>query len=160
MVKILFWLSLSVVGWLFLNEGHFSARPVPPLHLTGQESVVLYATTWCGYCAKARRFFAENHIPYQELDVENSDEGRKAYQRLGGGGVPIIVINGSQVIRGFDPEAIAEALAAGAAKLRGGRSASVRCPTPFPAEALARVFEAGGCPHSLAPKVLVESAAL
>lgn len=71
---------------------------------------MLYATEWCGYCAKARQFFAENHIPYQELDVEKSELGQREYQKLGGGGVPIIVINETKVIRGFDPETIIEAL--------------------------------------------------
>ena len=82
----------------------------PSLGAGGTEDVVLYATTWCGYCAKTRRFFAKMHIAYKELDVENSEQGRIGYQRLGAGGVPIIVVNGSTVIRGYDPVAINEAL--------------------------------------------------
>ncbi len=82
----------------------------PSAAVSGTVHVVLYATQWCGYCAKARKYFAKNQIRYQELDVETSEQGRIAYQKMGGGGVPIIVVNGSTVIRGFDPEAIEEAL--------------------------------------------------
>ncbi len=82
----------------------------PAANATGLENVVLYATQWCGYCAKTRKFFAKKHIAYKELDVENSEQGRIGYEKLGGGGVPIIVVNGSTVIRGYDPEAINEAL--------------------------------------------------
>jgi glutaredoxin len=82
----------------------------PPPRLPGSAKVVLYATTWCGYCAKTRKFFAENQIAYQELDVENSDLGRRGYEALGGGGVPIVVVGDATVIRGYDPDAIGEAL--------------------------------------------------
>jgi len=110
MARFLFFGLLCLAVWLQINGGGLSPRQDPPLILTGQEKVVLYATDWCGYCAKTRRFFADNHIPYQELDVEHSELGRKEYQKLGGGGVPVIVVNDSTVIRGYDPEAIVEAL--------------------------------------------------
>jgi glutaredoxin len=84
-------------------------NPPPPMPV-GEERIVLYATTWCGYCAKTRKFFAENQIAYQEWDVENSAEGRNGYRQLGGNSVPIIVVDGSKVIRGYDPESITEAL--------------------------------------------------
>ena len=92
--------------WLFENY----LNPQQASVSNGSEKVVLYATQWCGYCAKTRRFFANKHIPYSEFDVEKSERGRVAYRQLGGGGVPIIVINGSTVIRGFDPEGISDAL--------------------------------------------------
>ena len=75
-----------------------------------QGNVVLYATQWCSYCAKTRKFFAKKHIAYKELDVENSEQGRIGYEQLGGGGIPIIVVNESTVIRGYDPGAIIKAL--------------------------------------------------
>jgi glutaredoxin len=72
--------------------------------------VVLYSTTWCGYCAKTRQYFAENNIKYTDLDVEHSEQGRKDYERLGGNGIPIVVINKETVIHGYSPEKIIEAL--------------------------------------------------
>ena len=110
MSKSLLLLLLCIGVGLYQNHGRLARwlHPPPP-RIAGAEHVVLYATTWCGYCAKTRRFFTENQIAYQELDVEHSDEGRSEYEKLGGGGVPVIVVN-DNVIRGYDPDAIIEAL--------------------------------------------------
>lgn len=82
----------------------------PPPRAPGTEQVLLYATSWCGYCAKTREFFADNGIRYVERDVEHDSRGEEEYQRLGGGGVPIVVVNSDHVIRGYDPDAILQAL--------------------------------------------------
>ena len=71
--------------------------------------VVLYAAEWCGYCKLIRRFLDEKGIPYSEFDFEKSTEGRKAYEALGGRGIPILDVNGT-LIRGFKPEEILAAL--------------------------------------------------
>lgn len=74
-----------------------------------QAKVVLYATDWCGYCKQARRFLDSKGIPYTEYDIEKSKEGRKAYEALGGRGIPLIDVNGT-LIRGFSPDEILAAL--------------------------------------------------
>lgn len=71
--------------------------------------VVLYATEWCGYCKLSRRFLDQKGIPYQAFDIEKDAEARKAYEALGGGGIPILDVNGT-LIRGYDPDAILAAL--------------------------------------------------
>lgn len=72
--------------------------------------MVLYSTTWCGYCAKTRQYFGEHNIAYTDLDVEHSELGEKGYQELGGNGVPIVVINQDTVIHGYAPEQLEAAL--------------------------------------------------
>jgi glutaredoxin len=74
-----------------------------------QAQVVMYATDWCGYCKQTRRFLDSKGIPYKEYDIEKSAEGRKAYEALGGRGIPLIDVNGT-IIRGFSEEAILAAL--------------------------------------------------
>ena len=71
--------------------------------------VILYGTTWCGYCQKTREFLAENNIAYTEFDIENSDEGRRRYDAINGSGVPVLEVNNT-VIRGYAPDAILAAL--------------------------------------------------
>lgn len=63
--------------------------------------VTLYSTSWCGYCAAARDFFAANDIRYTELDVEKSALAAENHRRLGGKGVPLIVI-GDDVVPGYN----------------------------------------------------------
>lgn len=74
--------------------------PPPDFAAAHEERVVMYATQWCPFCQKARELFAEKGISYYEYDIEQSEEGNRQYQRLGGGGVPIMLIN-AEVLKGF-----------------------------------------------------------
>ncbi len=80
-----------------------------PAQVQAQARVTMYATDWCGYCKQTRRFLDSKGIPYTEYDIEQSVEGRKAYETLGGRGIPLIDVNGT-LIRGFSPDEILAAL--------------------------------------------------
>lgn len=84
----------------------------------GAREVVLFSTQGCGYCAKARRFLADNRIPFTELDVEEDPAAPARLatlgQRAGLGqrdlqGVPILFIDGKSVL-GWDQRRVAELL--------------------------------------------------
>ena len=111
MSKTTFLLLLALVAGLLQNQSKIKhwLNPPPP-RIPGNDKVILYSTTWCGYCAKTREYFADNQINYQDIDVEKTQEGRTAYQKMGANGVPIIVINDNTVIRGYDPDGIDTAL--------------------------------------------------
>lgn len=64
-------------------------------------SVVMYSTSWCGYCKKAARHFRNNKIPYTEYDIEKSEAAARQYRKLKGRGVPIILI-GERRMNGFN----------------------------------------------------------
>lgn len=105
---------IAIAGGLFHNRdkiNHWLNPPPAIAYVSGQREVVLYSTTWCGYCAKTRKYFAENNIQFTDLDVEHSEKGRSDYEQLGHNGVPIVVINNGEPIHGYNPKAIAEALA-------------------------------------------------
>ena len=72
--------------------------------------VVLYATSWCPYCAQARAYFAKKGVPYIEHDVEKSAAANAEFKRLGGRGVPLIV-HGTNVMRGFREQSVDALLA-------------------------------------------------
>lgn len=71
--------------------------------------VVLYSTDWCGYCKQIQRLLDQKGIPYKTVDFEKDADARKAYQALGGGGIPFIDVNGT-LIRDYNPDAILAAL--------------------------------------------------
>jgi len=75
-----------------------------------QPEVRLYATEWCGYCKMTREFFAANGIRYTEYDIEKSSEALKEHRKLGGNGVPLIVV-GDDVIKGWNEGALRQLLA-------------------------------------------------
>ena len=65
--------------------------------------VTMYSTTWCGHCKNARNYFAAKRIPYRDLDVESSAGAASEFKRLGGSGVPLILVGG-KAMSGFSPE--------------------------------------------------------
>lgn len=85
-----------------------------PPKAAGSITPVMYATEWCGYCAQARKYFAKKGIRYVEHDVEKSASANAEFRRLGGKGVPLILV-GEQKMNGFSEPAM-EAMLAKAAK--------------------------------------------
>lgn len=64
--------------------------------------VVMFATDWCPYCAKAREVFREQGVRFTEINVERDPEGaRFQSEQLRANGVPTIVI-GNRLIHGYD----------------------------------------------------------
>jgi glutaredoxin len=80
------------------------------------QPVVMYATSWCPYCAKARDYFAKKGISYVEYDIERSAATNAEFKRLGGRGVPLILVGGEKM-SGFSEEGF-EALRSRAARAR------------------------------------------
>jgi glutaredoxin len=85
----------KVMDWAAIL--HKKAPEVP-----ATANVVMYSTSWCPHCKRARAYFAQNGIAYQDIDVEKSAAGKRDFAALGGGGVPLIVVGG-KAMRGFDP---------------------------------------------------------
>jgi glutaredoxin len=77
-----------------------AAADAPPVLAEPTPAVVMYATAWCPYCAKARAYFAESGIAYVEYDVEKSATAQAQFKRLGGRAVPLIVV-GHEKMNGF-----------------------------------------------------------
>ena len=78
-----------------------SAETKTAQHDVKAKKVVIYTTTWCGFCRKARAYFDAKGIRYTDYDIENSRKGRMDYKRLKGAGVPIIII-GKERMDGFN----------------------------------------------------------
>lgn len=106
MKKIL--ILIVIVGVLY-ELGYLSGSSESTLEtVVGYENkVVLYSTSWCGYCAKARELLKKNNVSYVEYDIEKSSKGKQEYDRINGNFVPVMVIDGN-VIRGYDPKTIME----------------------------------------------------
>jgi len=62
--------------------------------------IKLLTTSWCGYCRQARAYLNSRGIPFEDLDVEKSAQGKQEYRELEGRGVPIILV-GNQRMNGY-----------------------------------------------------------
>ena len=56
----------------------------------------MYTTTWCGDCPNAKRFLKEQGIPYEEINIEQSEGAAEYVMSLNNGKrkVPTFEIDG------------------------------------------------------------------
>jgi glutaredoxin 3 len=73
--------------------------------------VILFSTTTCSWCRRAKKYLKENRIPFKEINVERDPSAaRDVARKTGQTGVPVIKI-GSKWIVGFDKTTIERELA-------------------------------------------------
>ena len=83
--------------------------------------VILYATSWCPACSKAKKWLTDQRIAFVEKDIEKDRQAAAELmakaQKAGipASGVPVLDVKGT-LVRGFDPRRIAALLSAGASK--------------------------------------------
>ena len=54
----------------------------------GKPRIVMYAASWCGYCAKLRKELQDGKIDFLEIDVEKSEERQQLTQTMYISGYP------------------------------------------------------------------------
>lgn len=69
--------------------------------------VILYSTSWCGYCRKARQLLRSRGVPFVEKEIEKSAAANREYlsKARGYDGVPLLDIGGN-LVRGFKRDLI------------------------------------------------------
>jgi glutaredoxin 3 len=65
-------------------------------------TVKMYTTPTCHFCQDAKKFFKENDVEYEEVDVSQNEEARnEMIEKSGQFGVPVIDVDG-EIIVGYD----------------------------------------------------------
>lgn len=57
------------------------------------DEILLYTTSWCGDCRRAKKVFAALGVPYAEIDIDSRPDAAEQVKLLNGGmrSVPTIV---------------------------------------------------------------------
>ena len=72
--------------------------------------VIVYSTSTCPWCIKAKEFLKENNIEFEDKNTGEDEAARnEMIEKSGQMGVPVLDIDGT-IIVGFDQEAIKKAL--------------------------------------------------
>lgn len=72
--------------------------------------VKIYTTPICMECEKAKKYFKENNIEYEEIDAfEKKEDAEKAFKKAGQKRIPVIEI-GDVAFTGFNKKKIEEHL--------------------------------------------------
>ena len=69
--------------------------------------VVLYMTSWCGYCRKTSQLLKSLDVDFVAKDIERDRAAALEYRRKAGGyrGIPVLDFEG-KIIRGYQAEVI------------------------------------------------------
>lgn len=90
-------------------------RSAEPFVASNTSDVIVYTTSWCGYCRKAKSFLKAKKVAFTEKDVEkDSGAAQELAQKAAAAGVqpqgvPVLDVKG-KLILGFDQQAIEQAL--------------------------------------------------
>ncbi len=78
----------------------------------GEPRIVLYETSWCGYCRKAQELLKQLDADFEVKDIERDRQAAAEFRRKSGGraGVPLIDIGG-EIVRGYDERRIRKLVA-------------------------------------------------
>lgn len=72
--------------------------------------VKVYTSNTCPYCVSAKEYLNEKGVEYVERNVQTDKEARKELMAMGHMGVPVLIINGEELV-GFDKDKIDSLLA-------------------------------------------------
>ena len=73
------------------------------------DKILIYSTDTCPHCQSVKSYLDSKGFSYEEKNVQKDKEARKELLSKGYRGVPVIIINGQDVV-GFDKEKIDQIL--------------------------------------------------
>ncbi|HOX47112.1 MAG TPA: glutaredoxin domain-containing protein [Myxococcota bacterium] len=93
-----------------IDPASYAQKPGAAAPKHGQ--VVLYTTSWCPHCTRARDHLQKRGVSFAEKDIERDRAALEEMLRKTGGsrGVPVLDIHGT-ILRGFSPQSVDRALA-------------------------------------------------
>lgn len=94
-----------LLAWDRWLPWYYDPRPGNP-----DDRIIVYATDWCGVCARLRGCLAQHQIPFEERNVEDSPRANAEFWALDGDAVPL-VLAGRTVVTGMPQEALQSAMA-------------------------------------------------
>lgn len=75
-----------------------------------EPAVVVYTTSWCGWCRKTLAWLDERGVDYENRDIESNPEWAAELERkTGRQSIPVVDVGG-RIVRGFDPGTLEELL--------------------------------------------------
>ena len=55
------------------------------LYKTNPTTIVMYSTTWCSDCRRAKKFLDKQKVAYIDVDIEEDEKGREFVMKINDG---------------------------------------------------------------------------
>ena len=67
---------------------------------TTEQKITMYATTWCGDCLMAKRWFDQHGVAYDYINIEQNPEAAEYVMKVNGGmrTVPTIIFPDGSIL--------------------------------------------------------------
>lgn len=114
-------LGIGLFSGPYLRAGYERMFP-PPDYVSGDyadyygragKPVVMFSTSTCPYCKRARAWLQQQGVDYRDYVIDESADAHQLFDRLGGGGVPQVLVGHRRVL-GFRENILRESLATAA----------------------------------------------
>lgn len=68
----------------------------PTAEALGEQTLVMYTTSWCGDCVVTKKALSKLEVPYREVNIEHDPDAAAYVMEVNGGrrSVPTLVYNG------------------------------------------------------------------
>lgn len=65
-----------------------------------EDTIIIYGTEWCGDCRRARRFFMQNNIPFEWVNIDQNKEAEQYVLQVNKGmrSVPTILFPDGSIL--------------------------------------------------------------
>ncbi|MDP6402910.1 MAG: glutaredoxin domain-containing protein, partial [SAR202 cluster bacterium] len=65
-----------------------------------ESDIIVYGAPWCPDCKRSKQFLGEQRVPYNWVDIDLDEEGRRYVQRVNNGKqiIPTIVFEDGSVL--------------------------------------------------------------
>jgi hypothetical protein len=100
-----FGIALQGIGWW--SQSRLGAQVAAQAR---PGDIQMIASVTCTYCAQARAWFAQYHVPFTECLIERDALCADKYNALMAPGTPVMLVRGQRLV-GFSAQAVADALA-------------------------------------------------
>lgn len=111
LVLVLLVLGAAWAGWRWAShhlpsDGGLSQQQLHQLAANVKPGeVVMYSTTECAYCGRAKSWLAQNGFAFTECNMSMSRECERQFLSYGANGTPYLVVRGQHMKDGFDSDA-------------------------------------------------------
>lgn len=70
------------------------------MHTSNGKDIIVYSTTWCPDCRRAKKFFGEQRVPYINIDIEEDEQAMAFVQQVNAGKrvIPTIVFPDGDIL--------------------------------------------------------------
>ena len=108
---IYIWHPIIIVQARRLRQSDYQTAKPGGLSMTNTE-IVIYGTTWCWDCKRARQFMDKHNILYKYIDIDRDETGEMFVLETNNGmrSVPTIIFNDGSILVEPSTNALAEKL--------------------------------------------------